>query len=120
MRVYTEFVYGHMVEKPAPGTFNHYRKCSPYPFAGEVAVQSPTCNFLLSLEGFRKVHMFTSGKPQAIHSSGVAKQWQYVASCLAVLTTSVNACLCGYLTSVKSAVLSHRLAQLQRVLCFRT
>ena len=68
IRVYTELVYGHMVDKPAPDTFNHYRKCSPYPFAGEVAVQSPTYDFLLSLEGFSKVHVLSTGALQAVNS----------------------------------------------------
>ena len=66
MRVYTELVSGHMVDKPAPGKFNSYRKCSPYPFAGEVAMQSPTYDFILSLEGFSKVHAFPIGEPQAV------------------------------------------------------
>lgn len=63
VRVYTELVYGHIADKPAPDTSNHNRKCSPYPFAGEMAVQSVTGNFLLSLEGFNKVHVFSTGEP---------------------------------------------------------
>lgn len=74
MRVYTELVYGHMVDKAAPGTSNHYRKCSPYPFAGEVAVQSPTNSVLLSLDGFRKVHVIFIGGPQR------CCQWMVVGS----------------------------------------
>ena len=68
MRVYTELVYGHIADKPAPDTSDHNRKCSPYPFAGEMAVQSVTGNFLLSLEGLNKVHVFSTGEPQAVDS----------------------------------------------------
>lgn len=61
LRVYTESIWGHQADKPAPGTGNYNRKCMPYPFQGEVAVQSPASDFHLRLEGFRKTVVYSPG-----------------------------------------------------------
>ena len=63
MRVHTELVYGHIADKPATGTSNFHRKCSPYPFSGEVAVQSPACDFYLRLQGFKNIYVYFTGEP---------------------------------------------------------
>ena len=63
MRVHTELVYGHIADKPATGMSNFHRKCSPYPFSGEVAVQSPACDFYLRLQGFQNIYVYFTGEP---------------------------------------------------------
>ena len=61
LRVHVELIYGHNVDKPARDTSNYMRKCMPYPFKGEVALQSPGADFHLRLQGFRKVIAYAAG-----------------------------------------------------------
>ena len=61
LRVHTELIYGHNVAQPARGTSNYMRKCMPYPFEGEIALQSPGAEFHLRLQGFRNVAAYSAG-----------------------------------------------------------
>ena len=63
LRVHTELIYGHNVAQPARGTSNYMRKCMPYPFEGEITLQSPDAEFHLRLQGFRKVAAYSAGAP---------------------------------------------------------
>lgn len=61
LRVHVELIYGHNVAEPALGTSNYMRKCMPYPFEGEIALQSPGAEFHLRLAGFRRVAAYSAG-----------------------------------------------------------
>ena len=61
LRVHVELIYGHNVAEPARGTSNYMRKCMPYPFEGEIALQSPGAEFHIRLQGFRKVAAYSAG-----------------------------------------------------------
>lgn len=67
LRVYSELIFGHEANKPAPGTRNLNRTCMPYPFKGEMTVQEAASDFKIAIDGFKKTGHLGIGVPAAVH-----------------------------------------------------
>ena len=62
LRVFTELMFGHMANKPAPGTNDYNRTCMPYPFMGEMSAAEAACDFKIAIDGFKKTAHYSMGE----------------------------------------------------------
>ncbi|KAK9822188.1 hypothetical protein WJX81_008625 [Elliptochloris bilobata] len=66
LRVYTELIFGHQANKPAPGTSNYNRTCMPYPFMGAMSAAHAAADFKIAIDGFKKTaYLSTTRQRQA-------------------------------------------------------
>lgn len=63
LRVYSELVFGHQVNKPAKGTSNYNRTCMPYPFKARMTAEEASSDFHIAIEGFQKTAYYKPGAP---------------------------------------------------------
>lgn len=64
LRVFTELMFGHKANKPAPGTNDYNRTCMPYPFSGELSAAEAACDFKIAIDGFKKTAHYSMGEPR--------------------------------------------------------
>ena len=61
LRVYSELIFGHEANIPAPWTNNYNRTCMPYPFIGEMTNEEAASEFRIVIDGFGKTARLTTG-----------------------------------------------------------
>ena len=63
LRVYSELIFGHQVNKPAKGSNNYNRTCMPYPFRGKMSAEEASSGFRIAIDGFQKTAYYKPGAP---------------------------------------------------------